>query len=56
MSSTTFIFMTFSAEIILSIKIWFEVVNFRNSKFEFSKLSHDKDDQTKMIEHDFRKF
>jgi hypothetical protein len=40
MSSTTFIFITFLAEIILYIKILFEIVISQNSKFELFKWSH----------------
>jgi hypothetical protein len=56
MSSTTFMFITFSAEIIYCFKMLFEVVIFGNSNFELIKQSDMKDDQNKLIEHDFRKF
>ena len=39
MSSTTFILMTFLAEIIWSFQIWFKVVIFLNSKFELKKIT-----------------
>jgi hypothetical protein len=40
MSSTTFIFMTFSVEIIWCLKILFEAIIFWNSNFELFKWSH----------------
>jgi hypothetical protein len=57
MTSTTFIFLTFSAEIILGFEIWFEVVFF----FEIRNLNCSnfitwKDEQNIMIEYNFRKF
>jgi hypothetical protein len=40
MSSTTFIFMNFSAEIIYLLKMLFEVVIFLNTNVQLFKQSH----------------
>ena len=41
MSCTTFVFITFTSEIIYGFKIWFELVKFQISKFKMCKtLSH----------------
>ena len=51
MSSTTFMFVTFSAEIIYCFKILFEVVIFGNSNFKLIKTkSHKKMTKIKIVE------